>query len=854
MKCINVAVNAVNVEDFGKVIVEVLEKTHYNRECPYSRTLPIEFLKDEKEDLSVKKGIIKAVVLVFCFVAAVITFGYFANQNSASFTTEMPPASYPVISVYHREYLVGELHGYRDKMDMTTMRDCVVPVQDDREITVDVRTFGRQVDQISYEIRSLDGERLIADRVCRDYETKGDILHLELVLENLLEESEEYQLLFLVQSGDDTIHYYTRLMEKPDEHLDDYLEFVNQFHEDSMNRESAEQLSTYLEPDSSVENNNLNLVTIHSSLQQVSWADFECDQLTDSVLTIADLSGSYAVITLDYVLTATGAGGELEYYNAREYYRVSYNPEGNRCYLHNFERSVNQIFRADGEIFSDQYIQLGIRDADVEYQKSENGQITCFEQQGELWSYNEENGALYRIFSFRGYEGMDVRENYSEHDIRILGIDEGGSVDFVVCGYMNRGVHEGQVGISVCHFDSLAAAVEELIFIKTDKSYSRLKTDMGDVLYESAEGNLYCMMEGTIYCINAADGSVRILVEGLGSESYCTSSDYHLLVWQQDAKNGGDMTVADLEKEHMGVLAAESGEKLHPIGFLGDDFVYGIAESSNPPAADGNIPMSRVIIYDVDGGETVKEYSKKNYYISDVSIENYVITLQRVKRTSSGYADTNADTILNHEGENILDDNIDQSYDSVKQMQVQILLSTEAKHKSMDVVTSREVLQDEQTEMELVPEHPWDGYYTYAKGSSQSFHSELSDAVRAADEQMGVVVDRALRPVWKRAKQLVRMPIELPENFRADEMQASYPDAVEYDLTGCKLTQTLYYVSEGIPVLVTLEDGKNELILGYDSAAVWMHDIETGITTRRQITDVEAELGAHNSRYTAFLK
>ena len=333
-----------------------------------------------------KKGIIKAIVLAVCFVAAAITFGYFTNQNSANLTTEMKAASYPVISVYHKEYLVAELHGYREKMDMTTMRDSVVPLQSDRAVTVEINTFGRQIDQISYEIRSLDGERLIADRVCEDYSLNGDIIRLDLVMENLLEEREEYQLLFLLQSADDTIRYYTCLMQKPDEHLDDYLEFVNQFHEATMNKEDADKLSTYLEPDSTVENKNLNLVTINSSLQQVSWADFECTQLTDSVLTIVDLSDSFAVITLDYVLTAKGKGGELEYYNAREYYRVSYNTEGKRCYLHNFERSVNQIFRTDGENFTEKYIQLGIRDANVEYKKNENGQITCFVQEGELWS------------------------------------------------------------------------------------------------------------------------------------------------------------------------------------------------------------------------------------------------------------------------------------------------------------------------------------------------------------------------------------------------------------------------------------------------------------------------------------
>lgn len=852
MKCISAAANAASVEDFGKVKVEVLGKTHYNRECPAGHSLFI--LQIRNEETSVKKGIIKAFVLTFCFVAAVLTFGYFANQDSVKLTTEMPVASYPVISVFHEDYLVGELHGYREKMDMTTMRDSVVPVQSDRAIAVEIYTFGRRIDKISYEIRSLDGERLIADRVCEDYKTDGDTLHLDLVMENLLEESEEYQLLFLVQSGDDTIYYYTRLMEKPEEHLGDYLEFVNQFHEDTMSKENAQQLSTYLEPDGSVENNDLNFVTINSSLQQVSWADFECRQLTDSVLTIADLSDSYAVITLDYVLTAKGAGGELEYYNAREYYRVSYNEEGERCYLHNFERSVNQIFRADGENFFDNYIQLGIRDRDVEYKKNENGQITCFVQQGELWSYNEENGTLYRIFSFRGYEGMDIRENYCAHDIRILGISEGGSVDFAVYGYMNRGVHEGQVGVSVCHFDSVAATVEELLFIKSDKSYSRLKIDMGDVLCESMEGNLYCMMEGTLYCISMPDKDVQVLAEGLGSGNYCVSSDHQLLVWQQNLKNGGDLTVADLRTEHSNMIKAGSGEELYPIGFLEDDFVYGVADSANPPTADGTVPMNRIVIYNVTSGDTVKEYSKAGYFISDVSIDEYVITLHRVERTETGYVEAEPDTILNHEGENILDDNICQTYDDVKQMRVQIRLCAKAVHNSSNVVTSREVLLDGLSETELVPEYPWEGYYVYAKGDCQSFCSELSDAIKEADEQMGMVVDHTLKAVWKRAKRLVCSPINLPEEFSVDDMRASYPNAAEYDLTGCRLTQTLYYVSEGIPVLVTGQDGKQELIVGYDSANIWFCDTEGGAAERKSISDAEEEYGIHNSRYTAFMQ
>ena len=44
-----------------------------------------------------------------------------------------------------------------------------------------------------------------------------------------------------------------------------------------------------------------------------------------------------------------------------------------------------------------------------------------------------------QVFSFRSGDDMDIRENYDEHAIRILKADEGGSIDFVVYGYMNRG-------------------------------------------------------------------------------------------------------------------------------------------------------------------------------------------------------------------------------------------------------------------------------------------------------------------------------------------------------------------------------------------------------------------------------
>ena len=119
---------------------------------------------------------------------------------------------------------------------------------------------------------------------------------------------------------------------------------------------------------------------------------------------------------------------------------------------------------------------------------------------------------------------------------------------------------------------------------------------------------------------------------------------------------------------------------------------------------------------------------------------------------------------------------------------------------------------------------------------------------------MGVVVDASLKAVWKRSKRLVCTPLALPENIDVSDMTQAYPEAVAYDLTGCELTQTLYYVSEGIPVVITLEDGSRRLLVGYDSANVWIYNPDTKQTSRETITAAQTQFGAHSSRYTAYLR
>ena len=363
-----------------------------------------------------KKGILKIVILIAVFCAGVLGFGKLTNHSNKDLTTEMADATLPVISLYAQDagtkerMEINELRGYTSPMNAIYMRDTITPVGEDRILPVRVRLYDTQVSGISYEIRSLDMDRLIADTRVEDYVKEQGMIKADITIQNLLEKGQEYLFIIKLESQDDTIYYYTRIIEEEDCHTDECVAFSMDFHNKTFDAQASKELATYLEPNASGDNSTLSRVDIHSSLKQVAWADLNGERLTTPIPSIKEINSSYTVVVLDYLVTSTGINGELEYYNVEEYYRIRYTNE--RMYLLNYERNAEQIFRAENLEVYDNYIQLGIRDPDVEFASNEKGDIVCFVQGGELWSYNETSNQLSQIFSFIGNEGIDDRENY----------------------------------------------------------------------------------------------------------------------------------------------------------------------------------------------------------------------------------------------------------------------------------------------------------------------------------------------------------------------------------------------------------------------------------------------------------
>ena len=815
-----------------------------------------------------KKVIIKLIVLMFVFVGAVTTFSITMNRGNKDLTTTMAQATLPIIHFYNGDIQINELHGYVKEMDAVGMREDITPVGEDRLLRMSVDTYGKKIDSIRYEVRSMDAKRLIAEAEVTDYESEKDKLAAKIKMQNILEPNQEYLLIFTIDSEGQTIYYYTRMIEIKDNSASECLKFALQFHENTFEPEGSSFFPTYMDA-ATGDATTLNYVDLTCTVKQIMWADFQGQILVEPMMAFKEINSSYDVITLNYVISNVNERGETEIYNVEEYFRLRLTET--RMYVLNYERTMNQMFRGDNNFLEDvSKIQLGIRDRNVEFKANEAGNIICFVQEGELWCYNQGNREIARIFSFRDMEGYDPRNSWNQHDIKIVRIDEAGSVDFMVYGYMNRGTHEGEVGTVVYHYDGLAHTVEEEVFIPYSKSYEILRAEMGQLMYENDQGILYIMQEGNVYRIDLNTLKTKKEISGLTAGCYASSENNEYFAWV-DAKHQYESTVLHLLNLKTGVtidIEEGKGQYLRPLGFIDGDFIYGIANAKHVKVdAAGNtmFPMKSLKILNTseDKQEVLKEYQPSGKLIGGIDIEDYTVFVQLVEASDGQYVLAGTDSIMNRDVDKSGVVSVGTTSSDVKETQVHITLKKDADSAKVKMITSKGILQEEIKELELKQKGNTDQerFYVYVKGNVIHITDGISDAISYANKKMGVVIDSEQQYVWMRARKIYSAPLSDIESSASDSgsntivkcisamlnheklglgvnelmeqgltpkevLENTLKDAVVLDLTGCVTEDILFYVSKGSPVFAMTGSKNAILVVGYTGNNINYYDPE----------------------------
>lgn len=841
-----------------------------------------------------RKFFIRILYTVLVFLAALVFFEARQGQEPSNMTGELAAASLPVIRMEAGDTAVNLLYGNTAGRDLTGYRAVITPIGEDRNVTFTVDPCGQKVSDLSFEVRSADGKNLIENRAVTGEETTAEddgTIRCSVTLQNLIAEKTDYMLVFILSDGSgEGVRYYTRIrQEESPETTGEELTFVRQFHDAALNGSNDALLKQCLEPDGGAANADLGYVTIHSALDQVKYGTLSLSEASEPLLSVTDLQSETAMFRVDSVLTGQ-VNGKTAYFDCTEYFRIRAGTD--RIYLLDYARTMDEVFDpADDTRFTDDVISLGITGSTPQIVESPGGSAFAFTKAGRLFVCTTADDAIAAVCAFAAPESVDVRENHREYGIRILNVDETGNVDFLVYGYINRGVHEGETGTMVLQYSNVYHTVEEKAFFSYPGSADILAKQVEALSYYSKSGILYLLVDGSVYAADLQNRSVTAIETDLSSGSYVVSDSGRMLAVED--REEGCIRLYDFTGSGARVLQAETGTIAVPVCFINEDLVYGLVRKDDLRlSASGTeiTPMYSVRIVDADLNE-LENYEKAGFYVSGGETDGEQLTLHRLaKDDAAGFREADDDEIMysgsTKDTRNQLRTVATEAYETVTEIDVRGFGSGK-----ITVIDPRVVLYDGSREMEF-PEkgEKREQYYVVDMTGTESMTGNPGEAVREAGERGGNVIDENGETVWLKGNRLPSNQIMAIDGEGLDDTKDSrvvcltavlrfesaaasaetlltdngsiraalgkaLPDARIMDLTGCPLDAVLYYVNVEKPVFATSGvSGETMLIVGYNDNIVVLLDPLAGELRRVQRSEAERLFTGDGSGYLVYLR
>ncbi len=839
-----------------------------------------------------RKTIIKLCVFFLVFVLSLVIVSKIRNRGHDNLTMEMAPSTLPLVTMVTDGMEYNQLHGYCTDTDVAFQREHVTVLGEARDTGFVVDTYGRNVSGISIEVRSEDGTRLIESTQIKEFQVDGGRISGNIALKDLIEKDTQYSLTILLDLGEENlVSYYTKVIWSDALYLTEKLDYVLDFHERLYDREAARELAKYLETNSKLESNiSFHKVNIHSSFRQITWGELNVTEVQAPAIRLSEIAAQTASMLLDYIV-ATEEGRNRTYYTVTEYYRIRYTAD--RIYLLDYERTMTQIPDAE-QMFENDKILLGITGTDVPMMESEDGNVVIFQAAGRLFSYNVTTNKLTIIFGFYDEDNADARTMYNQHSVKILYVDEGGNVQFAVYGYMNRGRHEGEVGIQLYTYNSAQNTIEELLYIPYEKSYAVLDAEMRQLLYLNREQKLYLMLNNAVYGIDLAGRTYSRLLETAQDEGLQVSEDHKIAVWPvgEDIYHSTSLEIRNFGSDTRNRVSVQEGEVICPLGFMEEDIIYGVARADDIVVENsGRIfyPMYKVCICN-SAGELLKEYRQQDVYVTECTVTDNQITLERVRRLETGaYQETEQEHITNNleaeKGKNTIVTADTEKY----QRYVEIQLRNETDSQTVMTLTPKEIVYEGGRTLQLPDAEDNIRYYVYGPYGVDGIFNSPAGAVNLAYNLPGVVVNEKGTCVWLRGNRVARNQIMAikeeavteekgPLAVCLDAMLANEGitrnsqylldrgenvlrileenmEGVEIlDLTGCPLDAVLYYVNQDIPVLSLLEDGSAVLLVGFNEYNVGMLNPLTGSIDKMGMNDSAKWFEENGNQFITYMK
>ena len=830
-----------------------------------------------------KKWIIRIAIFIVILIAILAGVFFFMNREKEEILVDMDEATLPTISFMTAGKEANMLVGHKKEMNVASMRDTIAICDEKDSLKMKVSYNDSGYDSLKYEVFTLDGKKLLHEDTVDTLE--GEI---NLSFKSVLKNDDEALLKLTLSKNDSELYYYTRVVNDHGYHVKECLTYMEELHTNMFKIENEDAVKKVMESNASGDNSTLQHVTIHSDLKHAMWGDLKPELVGNIQFEIKEAKAAYTSVLLKYQVYCEGDNNKQERYNVKEFFKVTYNEE--RMYLLEYDRTMEEVFDTSNVVLGDKGVILGIADENLEYKTNAEGTIVAFVQANELWNYDKEKETFTLLFRFSTSENEDIRNLTDAHSIQLVTMENSGNLTFSVCGYMNRGMHEGESGIAIYYYDASKNAIEEKAFIPSIESWLVAEKELSELaFYNQKQDVLYVMANGTLFKVSLKEEEHTVLMEGLQKGQYVVSEDGRLLAYQKKKEGVTKTEIWDFVKDSKKEVSANAREIVLPLGFIGSDFIYGVSKVEDAGYDVVGNPvygMSRLEILN-EKNEVVKTYQKEGVYILEVTIGTSQIVLKQGIKTGDVYKETSEDYITNNETSTKELIELDSYWTDLKESQYRFVFSNGIKNKQAETVQTKQVLKEEATILAVEQNDNTEYFYVYGKGEQAGVFENAGDAIALADSLSGVVISPGQNYAWedgnrvpwyhnfevsrftqkedettlvacvKKVLAYEGKSVDVVAEMKTSSVEKILEKYLETEvllLRGCSAKDMFYLIDKGVPV-IALRDGESAILLiGYAAKTVTYIEPSSGNISTGSIEKVDAMLEGSGNTFITYVR
>lgn len=840
---------------------------------------------------------IVARVLVFLVVACGTAFliNRINNAKLDEASREMEDSVLPLVYCEFEGTIINQMCGYRQTMATGLMRDGIVPLDGEHGVSVLVDDAGGYGVSFSYELRSIAGDSLIEEGSLEEGTDYQGYRRYKINFRMDMKENQEYVLVFkIADTEDETVRYYTRVVNLKEQYAQKIMEYAMRFHNTTfakeVNKEDGNMVYNALRTTAGG-SGDLTHVDLTSSYEMVSWGGIVPLVVTGIVPTITEIDNEYAVIHMAYVVESLNDSAS-HYYNVDEYYTATYNRSSETVNLLAYDRYMESIFDEGYVSKAKNCISMGIAGVgNVEYMVSSDNKKLAFVKEGHLWYYDYATSSLVNVFGFLQGNYSDAHTMNRNSDINILDMDDDGNIYFVVYGYMSRGKHEGQNGISLYYYTAEDARIQERFFAMCDEPFAVMKQETGRFTHYDEAGYFYYLLDGTIFKVDLNEMTQDTLVYGIPSERYMVSANRKVIAYPDNSaeEEVTGLVVHNFESGEVYVEQGTGDDRLLALGFVNNDLIYGIADKNDitiSSAGEAILPLYKLYIISPNG-EVLKEYNKNGLYIMDARVQEDTIYLKRATKQNHFFVDSEPDFISYKKEEQSNSLTVKYNSDSMEISCMDIVFPSNIYiSSSVKRIMTRSRQEEAYTEQKVKTSVSSDTFYVFNNSGYKGEYDSAGRAILATEEEKaGLVVDGNGNTVYRSiaaasyntiADEIKEYPCSGIEdtmmtcaymcieyenrNIEYDDIMAcesweqafeKYTLGVGVNISGISLNTALYFLDRDVPFAACIDDGRYVLVISYNSTHIRyydpMRDEEVKVTRR----GFEQSLSRHgNTMYT----